>query len=157
MQKIAAALCTHVIYKHFLQIKHGHIATMSHDMLTKSLKRMFWSNARDLRGRIKTEFFDFKFGVSVKRRTVVSGARVGRPGGARVVRGAEKKSFDRGGPVWPPRSNVTNLCPPSQNPGVWGQHPPAKTEKLSKNFPPYHFCQKGGVPVVRNSMSMEVL
>ena len=34
------------------------------------------------------------------RRTVV--------GGARVVSGAEKKSLDRGGPVWPPRSNVTN-------------------------------------------------
>ena len=27
-------------------------------------------------------------------------------GGARVVSGAEKKSFDRGGPVWPPRSNA---------------------------------------------------
>ena len=34
------------------------------------------------------------------RRTII--------GGARVVSGAEKKSFDRGGPVWPPRSNVTN-------------------------------------------------
>ena len=47
----------------------------------------------------------FKFGVSVRRRTVVGGARVvsgrpagrsagrpaGRPGGARVVSGAEKK------------------------------------------------------------------
>ena len=29
-------------------------------------------------------------------------------GGARIISGAEKKSFDRGGPVWPPRSNVTN-------------------------------------------------
>ena len=34
------------------------------------------------------------------RRTVV--------GGARIVSGAEKKGFDRGGPVWPPRSNVMN-------------------------------------------------
>ena len=37
-----------------------------------------------------------------------AGRPAGRPGGARVVSGAEKKSFDRGGPVWPPRSNVTN-------------------------------------------------
>ena len=29
-------------------------------------------------------------------------------GGARVVSGAKKKPFDRGGPVWPPRSNVRN-------------------------------------------------
>ena len=36
------------------------------------------------------------------------GLSAGRPGGARVVSGAEKKSFDRGGPVWSPRSNVTN-------------------------------------------------
>ena len=60
--------------------------------------------------------FDVIFST-VGRRTVVGGARVvrrrpagrsaGRPGGARVVSGAEK-SFDRGGPVWPPRSNVTN-------------------------------------------------
>ena len=39
-----------------------------------------------------------------------SGRSSGRTvvGGARVVSGAEKKTFDRGGPVWPPRSNVTN-------------------------------------------------
>ena len=46
---------------------------------------------------------------------------------ARVSSAApKKKSFDRGGPVWPPRSNVTNdrlggglggLCPPSL---TWG-------------------------------------
>ena len=34
---------------------------------------------------------------------------VGRSSAACVSIGAEKKeSFDRGGPVWPPRSNVTN-------------------------------------------------
>ena len=54
------------------------------------------------------------------------------------------KSFHRGGPVWPPRSNVTNDCskggsvgalPPQPKPG-WsgGQRPPAKIEKLSKYF-----------------------
>ena len=71
------------------------------------------------------------------RRTVV--------GGARVVSGAEKKSFDRGGPVWPPRSNVTNdrlrgglggLCPPSQKPGgLGGSAPQPKIfRNISKNF-----------------------
>ena len=30
---------------------------------------------------------------------------------------------------------------------------PAKTENFSKDFPPYHFCKKGGVPVVRNSIT----
>ena len=29
-------------------------------------------------------------------------------GGARVVSGAEKKTFDRGGPVWLPRSNAAD-------------------------------------------------
>ena len=44
----------------------------------------------------------------------------GRSSAARVSSAApKKKSFDRGGPVWPPRSNVTNdrlggLCPPSK-------------------------------------------
>ena len=85
----------------------------------------------------------FKFGVSVRRRTVVGGARVvsgrpagrsagrpaGCPGGARVVSGAEKKSFDRGGPVWPPRSNVTNdrlrggSLPPQPKTAAPGSHP----------------------------------
>ena len=45
----------------------------------------------------------------------------------------KKKSFDRGGPVWPPRSNVANdrlrgglggLCPPSQKPGGLGGSAP---------------------------------
>ena len=60
---------------------------------------------------------------------------------ARVSSAApKKKSFDRGGPVWPPRSNVTNdrlrgglggLCPPSQKPGgLGGSAPQPKT----KNF-----------------------
>ena len=61
----------------------------------------------------------------------MSGGTSGRTvvGGARVVSGAEKKAFDRGGPVWPPRSNAADdrlggalggLCPPSQKPGVLG-------------------------------------
>ena len=39
-----------------------------------------------------------------------SGRTSGRTvvGGARVVSGAEKKAFDRGGPVWPPRSNAAD-------------------------------------------------
>ena len=37
-----------------------------------------------------------------------AGGLAGRTGGARVVSAPKKKSFDRGGPVWPPRSNVTN-------------------------------------------------
>ena len=60
-------------------------------------------------------------------------------GGACVVSGAEKKAFDRGGPVWPPRSNAADdrlggvwgrLCPPSQKPGGLGSAPQPKT----KNF-----------------------
>ena len=65
------------------------------------------------------------------RRTVVDGAR--------VVSGAEKKAFDRGGPVWPPRSNAADdrlrgdpgsFAPPAQNWGSGGQRPPAKIEKI---------------------------
>ena len=44
-------------------------------------------------------------------------------GGARVVSGAEKKSFDRGGPVWPPRSNAAN---DRLGGGLGGFAPPAK-------------------------------
>ena len=60
-------------------------------------------------------------------------------GGARVVSGAEKKAFDRGGPVWPPRSNVTNdrlkgasggACAPSQKSGgLGGSAPQPKSKK----------------------------
>ena len=69
-----------------------------------------------------------------------SGRTSGRTvvGGARVVSGAEKKAFDRGGPVWPPRSNAADdrlggglggLCPPSQNPGgLGGSAPQPKLE-----------------------------
>ena len=56
----------------------------------------------------------------------------------------KKKSFDRGGPVWPPRSNVTNdrlrwgsggaLPPQPKFGGSGGQRPPAKTENFSKFF-----------------------
>ena len=36
-----------------------------------------------------------------------AGRSAGRPGGAGVISGAEnKKAFDRGGPIWPPRSNA---------------------------------------------------
>ena len=50
----------------------------------------------------------------------------------------KKKSFDRGGPVWPSRSNVTNdrlrgagALPPQPKTGGSGrQYPPAKTEKF---------------------------
>ena len=56
---------------------------------------------------------------------------------ARVSSAAPKKrSFDRGGPVWPPRSNVTNdrlrggsggaLPPQPKTGGSGGQRPPAK-------------------------------
>ena len=49
-------------------------------------------------------------GVRPGVRGRTSGQTSGRTlvGGARVVSGAEKKSFDRGGPVWPPRSNATD-------------------------------------------------
>ena len=63
---------------------------------------------------------------------------------ARVSSAApKKKSFDRGGPVWPPRSNVTNdrlrgglggLCPPSQKPGgLGGSAPQPKPKIFRKN------------------------
>ena len=47
----------------------------------------------------------------------MSGRTSGRTdvGGARVVSGAEKKAFDRGGPVWPPRSNAAD----DRLGGVW--------------------------------------
>ena len=55
----------------------------------------------------------------------------------------KKKSFDRGGPVWPPRSNVTNdrlrgsggaKSPWPKTGGSGGQRPPAKTQNFSENF-----------------------
>ena len=85
-------------------------------------------------------------GCSARRST---GRSAGRPAGrslaARVSSAApKKKTFDRGGPVWPPRSNVTNdrlrggsgeALPPQPKTGGSGvQRPPAKTDSFSKNF-----------------------
>ena len=61
-----------------------------------------------------------------------------------------KKTFDRGGPDWPPRSNVANdrlggglgrLCPPSQNSGgLGGSAPQPKIfRKFLKKFEEYIF------------------
>ena len=56
----------------------------------------------------------------------------------------KKKSFDRGGPVWPPRSNVTNdrlgggsgeaLPPQPKTGGSGGQRPAAKTDFFFEKF-----------------------
>ena len=67
----------------------------------------------------------------------------GRSSAARVTLSSaapKKKAFDRGGPVWPPRSNVTNdrlrresggaLPPQPKFGGSGGQRPPAKTENF---------------------------
>ena len=66
----------------------------------------------------------------------------GRPtvvDGAPVVSGAEK-AFDRGGPVWPPRSNAADdrlggfwggFVPPAKNRVVWGAAPQSQK---TKNF-----------------------
>ena len=62
-----------------------------------------WVNHFQQKPTFRTTDFSFFF-RSEAPRTVV-GTVVG---GAHVVSGAEKKTFDRGGPVWPPRSNVTN-------------------------------------------------
>ena len=64
-------------------------------------------------------------------------------GGARVVSGAEnKKALDRGGPVWPPRSNAADdrlgrgvwggFALPAKNRGVWGAAPHSHAKP--KNF-----------------------
>ena len=52
-----------------------------------------------------------------------------------------KKSFDRGGPVWPPRSNVTNdrleggALPPQPKIGEsGGQRPPAKKNDVTVTY-----------------------
>ena len=63
-------------------------------------------------------------------------------GGARVVSGTEKKTFDRGGQVWPLQSNAKDdrlgggsgeaLPPQPKTGGSGGQRPPAKN--ISKYF-----------------------
>ena len=69
----------------------------------------------------------------------------------------KKKSFDRGGPVWPPRSNVTNdhlrggvgsgpKPPQPKTGGSGGQRPSAKTKNFPKSFRKISkkFRKKGG-------------
>ena len=88
---------------------------------------------------------DRRRAVSDSREAAVGGWRMadGRRtvvGGARVVSGAEKKAFDRGGPVWPPRSNAADdrlgggsggaLPPQPKIGGSGGQRHPAKNEKI---------------------------
>ena len=72
----------------------------------------------------------------------VDGCRTagGRWSSAPVSSAAQKKkAFDRGGSVWPPRSNAADrlggvlgrLCPPSQKPGsLGGSAPQPKSEKI---------------------------
>ena len=90
------------------------------------------------RGSSETRF------PKVSRRSEPFSAVFGRSTSAAPVSSAapKKKSFDRGGPVWPPRSNVTNdrvrggpggaLPPQPKTGGSGGQRPPAKTEKCLK-------------------------
>ena len=78
---------------------------------------------------------------------------VGRPadgprtvvGGARVVSGTEKKTFDQGRPVWPPRSNAKydrlggglgGQSPLSQKPGGLGGSAPQPKPKFFEKFLP---------------------
>ena len=58
------------------------------------------------------------------RRTVIGGARVSSAA-------PKKKSFDRGGPVWPPRSNVTN---DRLREGLGGSAPQPKIFGISKKI-----------------------
>ena len=86
---------------------------------------------------VQTLVWIFDLLSSDGRRTVV--------GGACVVSGAEKKAFDRGGPVWPPRSNAADerlggvKAPPSPKLGVLGGSAPQPkiskkiTKKIRKN------------------------
>ena len=61
----------------------------------------------------------------------------------------KKKSFDRGGPVWPPRSNAADdrlgeglggLCPLSQKPGGLGGSAPQR--KVNQKVYRRHLCYK---------------
>ena len=51
-------------------------------------------------------------------------------GGARVVSGAEKKAFDRGGPIWPPRSNAAD----DRLGGWWSGGALPQTPPLKRSF-----------------------
>ena len=78
------------------------------------------------------------------------GRPAGRSSAAHVSSAAPKKnSFDRGGPVWPPRSNVTNnrlrgvwrgFAPPAKNRGVWGGSAPQR--KVNQKVYRRHLCYK---------------
>ena len=75
------------------------------------------------------------------RRTVVTDGRRRRPYRQRL---RKQKAFDRGGPVWPPRSNVTNDRlgggpPPAKNRGVWGAAPLSQNRKNLKKFREFIF------------------
>ena len=105
------------------------------DHLVKFFDRIFWSicviaGAWRLPRSITTLSIDSPFVFYFMRPD-------GRSSAAPVSSTAPKrKSFDRGGPVWPPRSNVANdrlrgglggLCPPQPKfGGSEGQRPPAK-------------------------------
>ena len=50
----------------------------------------------------------------------------------RIVSGAKKKAFDRGGPVWPPQSNAADDR--LGRGGVWGAAPPSQNRKIFEKF-----------------------
>ena len=88
----------------------------------------------------------------VSRRTEPFSAVFGRSTSAAPVSSVapKKKSFDRGGPVWPPWSNATDdrlgggsggLCPPNQKSGgLGGGTPQPKTKNFE--FPRNRFLEK---------------
>ena len=79
------------------------------------------------------------------------GRRAGRPAGRSSVApmssaALQKKVFDRGGPVWPPRSNAADdrlggwsggalpTQPKTGGDPVWGSAPPSPNRKIRKNM-----------------------
>ena len=101
--------------------------------VTKQLKFPF--SRSSLQGRLLIAFLVNESQKSLPRKVFLgkprpAGRLPGRPaggrssrtlvGGARVVSGAGKKAFDRGGPVWPPQSNAKydRLGPPAKIRGV---------------------------------------
>ena len=97
---------------------------------------------------------------SDSRRTVV-GRSSGRTSGRRACRQRcrQKKSFDRGGPVWPPGSNVTNdrLGVGSKIGGSGRQRPPAKKNDVTVIYRNRRLTKPYVPDIVRNGEGRHLL
>ena len=136
-------LAVRVEFKCFVSVPFS-IVSVLFSIVSGAVLNSFRRHVRLFTVRFGFVLMDCQYGCILSRSS--RGSFGGRSGVVlRIVSGAEKKAFDRGGLVWPPRSNAKDgrsgraLPPQPKTRGSGGQRPLAKNfeksyENNSKKF-----------------------